>query len=322
MFYPKVGEFLSEDTLMADERTHLDGSGNIVTDEVLFPLTDQQGTVHDTAKVDASGVTAIVDHIIRDSFGKVVSESDPSQGTLIGYTGRPTDKLTDIEFHDERVRTTGSPDWMSEDPTGKYGGDVNTRRYCFNSPTNMTDPTGLWGDGTGTNGTWPNGVKRGFGHSDFYNPGGYFDFVKEDYGWTSPLLPFWGTPYHFQTLGEAEAELQKALDNHDKNAFERALHDMQDYYSHRKQGWKSFNPEVLENGAAIGEITGFPVTGAALGAAGAWGHAWASARAKAGFGKTPDDAIDYKRDFLEAEAQTEIWVERWYAKYPDERPKP
>ena len=175
MFCPKVGEFLSEDTLMADERTHLDGNGHIATDEVLFPLTDQQGSVNDLAKRDAAtGVTSVVDHIMRDSFGKVVSESDPSQGTLIGYTGRPTDKLTDIEFHDERVRTTGSPDWMSEDPTGEYGGDVNTRRYCFNSPTNMTDPSGLAPPGEADYKKWLNELMQ--------------QWRKDDWGFAASLL--------------------------------------------------------------------------------------------------------------------------------------
>ena len=79
------------DQLMADERTHVD-NGNIVSDEVLWALTDQQGTVHDLAKRDATtGITSVVDHIIRDSFGNVISESDPSQGSLIGYAGLPFD---------------------------------------------------------------------------------------------------------------------------------------------------------------------------------------------------------------------------------------
>ena len=189
------------------------------------------------------------------------------------------------------------------DPVGFNGGQTNLYVYCGNSPVNESDPSGLWGDGEHTYGSWmpdTSKIKSDFGHSDFYNPGGYFNFTLEDTGWTAPWVPYWGTPLHFQTLAEAELLLQKALQNHDKDAFQRAMHDMQDYYSHRKQGWRSFNPEVLENGALIGEATGFPITGAALGAAGAWGHTWASARAKAGFGKTPDDAIDFKRDFIEA----------------------
>jgi RHS repeat-associated protein len=156
MLYLKVGEFLSDDTLLADERTNLDGSGHVVTDEVLWALTDQQGTVNDLAKLDTTtGATSIVDHIVRDSFGKVLSESDPSQGTLIGYTGRPTDKLTDIEFHDERVKIAGSNDWLSEDPDGFTAGQANLSDYCGNSPTNATDPSGLAADdGTGLPTGW------------------------------------------------------------------------------------------------------------------------------------------------------------------------
>lgn len=98
------------------------------------------------------------------------------------------------------------------------------------------------------------------------------------------------------------------------------MHDMQDYYSHRKQGWKAWNPDIAVEGTAIGGLVGFPGTGMVLGSAAAWGHAWASARAKAGIGLTPDDAIDYMQDFIEANEQTVIWVEKWYARYPDERP--
>lgn len=144
MFYPKVGEFLSEDTLMADERTHLDGSGNFVSDEVLWALTDQQGTVHDTAKRDATtGVTAVADHIIYDSFGKVISESDPSQGTLIGYTGRPIDKATGQQNNLNRWYDPIIAGWFSQDPKGFAAGQTNLYVYCGNSATNATDPSGL-----------------------------------------------------------------------------------------------------------------------------------------------------------------------------------
>jgi hypothetical protein len=37
--------------------------------------------------------------------------------------------------------TTGR--WLSEDPDGFTAGDMNLYRYCKNSPTNATDPTGL-----------------------------------------------------------------------------------------------------------------------------------------------------------------------------------
>jgi RHS repeat-associated protein len=130
------------DQILADERV-AQSNGQATTQEVLFPLADQLGSVRDVAKM-SGGTTSIVDHIIYNSFGQATSESNPSQGCLSKFTGRATDNATDIEFHGARVRLAGSPDWMSEDPSGiAGGGDANLYSYCGNSPTNATDPTGL-----------------------------------------------------------------------------------------------------------------------------------------------------------------------------------
>jgi RHS repeat-associated protein len=134
------------DQLMADERTHLDGNGNIATDEVLWALTDRQGSVNDLAKRDATtGATAVVDHIVRDSFGKVISESNPAKGCLIGYTGRPIDKATGSQNNLNRWYDSRTAGWMSQDPKGFAAGQTNLYVYCGNSPTNATDPKGLEG---------------------------------------------------------------------------------------------------------------------------------------------------------------------------------
>jgi RHS repeat-associated protein len=131
------------DQLMADERTHLDGNSNVVTDEVLWALTDQQGTVHDLAKLNtATGVTSVVDHIVRDSFGNVTSESNPSQGSLIGFTGLPFDNgsaiyRTPTRPYDPLTGRWDQPDWIIQ-----LGGQTNLYAYCGSSPTNATDPTG------------------------------------------------------------------------------------------------------------------------------------------------------------------------------------
>jgi RHS repeat-associated protein len=131
------------DQLMADERTHLD-SGSIVTDELLWALTDRQGSVSDLAKRDATtGVTSVVDHIVRNSFGKVISESDPSQGSLIGWTGQPVDKATGQQNNLNRWYDPIVAGWMTQDPKGFAAGQTNLYVYCGNSPTNATDPTGL-----------------------------------------------------------------------------------------------------------------------------------------------------------------------------------
>jgi RHS repeat-associated protein len=129
------------DQLMADERTQLDSNSNIVTDEVLWAITDQHGSVHDLVRMDGT-TTSVVDHIIYDSFGKVASESNPAEGCLFKFTGRATDNNTGIEFHNLRVKIAGSADWLKPDPIGFYGGQMNLYVYCGNSPTNATDPTG------------------------------------------------------------------------------------------------------------------------------------------------------------------------------------
>ena len=129
------------DQLMADEPTHLD-SGNIVTDELLWALTDQQGTVRDLARSDGT-TTSVVNHIVYESFGTIVSQSDSTQGTLFGFTGRPLDTATGLQNNWHRVYDSIIGGWLSTDPLSFTAGDTNTSRYVDNSPTNATDPSGL-----------------------------------------------------------------------------------------------------------------------------------------------------------------------------------
>jgi RHS repeat-associated protein len=133
------------DRLLADENVHYDAENEqIVTDATLWALTDHQNSVRDLAKYDAVlGNTTVVDHIVYGAFGKVVSESDSSKGCLIKFTGRATDTLTGIEFHDKRVKNAGEQTWLSEDPISFTAGDPNVSRYCGNDPVNHTDPSGL-----------------------------------------------------------------------------------------------------------------------------------------------------------------------------------
>jgi RHS repeat-associated protein len=129
------------DQVMSDERVTLQ-DGALATDEVLWPLADAQGTIRDVAKLTGT-TAAVVDHVIYNSFGGVVSESDPSQGVLFKSTGCFTDPATDIEFHEQRGKIAGSVDWLKVDPSGETSGTTNLYGYCGESPTNFTDPSGL-----------------------------------------------------------------------------------------------------------------------------------------------------------------------------------
>ena len=118
------------DQVLAQE----DGSG-----EVLWGLTDNQGSVRDV--VDDSG--EVVNHIVYDGFGGVVSETDSTVEFRFGYTGRELDEETGWYYYRARYYDPQVGRFVSQDPIGFAGGDVNLYGYVGNSPTNFTDPSGL-----------------------------------------------------------------------------------------------------------------------------------------------------------------------------------
>jgi RHS repeat-associated protein len=127
------------DEILADERV-TQSSGNVATQEVLFPLADQLGSVRDVAKLDASsGITGIADHIEYNGYGTVISESDPSQGCIVGFGGLLYDRATQTSRALNRVYDAVLGGWLSQDPSGiAGGGDANLRRYCGNDPANAS----------------------------------------------------------------------------------------------------------------------------------------------------------------------------------------
>lgn len=56
--------------------------------------------------------------------------------------------------------------WSSESPLGFAAGDTNLQRYVGNSPTNYTDPTGLWREGGHFYTTYNIGRLAGMNHND------------------------------------------------------------------------------------------------------------------------------------------------------------
>jgi len=96
---------------------------------------------------------------------------------------------------------------------------------------NVIDPLGLFGDGRSYR-PKPN-PNAPLGHSDFT---GYdkFDYTAEDHDRrTSPTNPFLGNPgAHFQDLKTSLAECRAYIETCDPGGGARAMHRMQDYYSH------------------------------------------------------------------------------------------
>jgi hypothetical protein len=175
-------------------------------------------------------------------------------------------------------------DGYQETLLGNRGG-INLCGFVGNNPVNIVDLYGLWGDGTNPGNTYPapdrNGGMRGHSNlpniEDPTNPGhNAFDWTAEDHGWSNPFNPF-STWRHFQPLSASEKDLQSAIDKCDRDAFERAMHRMQDYYSHHRPGYRWY-------------------TG---------GHAYA--------GTEPDDSNKHSGAYDEAGTKTQDWLNRFLA---------
>ncbi|TAE58470.1 MAG: hypothetical protein EAZ76_02010 [Nostocales cyanobacterium] len=105
---------------------------------VEWHLTDHLGTVRDL--VNNSG--AVVNHVVYDSFGQVISESNPAVDTRYLFTGREFDQEIGLYYYRARYYDQATGRFLSEDPIGFDGGDANLYRYVFNDPIRLSDPTG------------------------------------------------------------------------------------------------------------------------------------------------------------------------------------
>ncbi|MEQ9406150.1 MAG: RHS repeat-associated core domain-containing protein, partial [Fuerstiella sp.] len=124
--------------------------------EVLWNLTDHQGTVRDIVEYDDStSTTEVAKHIRYGAFGNIDSVEDGS-GTVLpngaddlhyAYTGREWDQDAELYFYRARWYDGVTGRFVSEDPMGFEAGDANLNRYVGNGVWNATDPSGLEKDG-------------------------------------------------------------------------------------------------------------------------------------------------------------------------------
>ena len=88
----------------------------------------------------------MVNHIKYDSYGNVISESNPALKTRYKYTGREFDAETELQYNRARYYDAAIGRFIAEDPIGLMDG-VNTYVYVRNQPQQSTDPSGLLGQG-------------------------------------------------------------------------------------------------------------------------------------------------------------------------------
>jgi len=116
-----------------DSLSYASGSG-----ETRLSLTDALGST--IALTDASG--AVVTEYTYEPFGSTTGAGAPSENRA-QYTGRDNDG-TGLYYYRARYYSPSRQRFISEDPVGFGGRDVNLYAYARNAPVQFVDPLGLY----------------------------------------------------------------------------------------------------------------------------------------------------------------------------------
>ncbi len=174
------------------------------------------------------------------------------------FSSEHADDCLSLVYYNYRHYESVIGRWMCRDPIEEMGGK-SLYEFVGNSAIDEYDSLGLFGDGykmvcvewkkvrvRSVRGRprkrkvckkW---IKQNLpwkGHSQFTNNGTEcpFDYTKEDYGWSSPYIMPWR---HFQDKPESESKVNAAISACNADAFERAMHQLQDYFTHRGKGYE------------------------------------------------------------------------------------
>ena len=93
---------------------------------------------------DASG--SVVKRIDYDSFGNIISDTNPAFSVPFGFAGGLHDQDTGLVRFGFRDYDPETGRWTAKDPIGFLGGDLDLYGYGLNDPVNWIDPLGLEAD--------------------------------------------------------------------------------------------------------------------------------------------------------------------------------
>jgi RHS repeat-associated protein len=126
---------------IVSRRLYAEGADKILADEsggsTRWFLTDHLGTVRDLMANDGS----VLAHYSYDSFGQPLG-TEPAVDNDLRFTGREYSTATGLLYLRARYYSPRVGRFISEDPIGFSGLDVNTYRYADNSPVNLFDLSG------------------------------------------------------------------------------------------------------------------------------------------------------------------------------------
>jgi len=101
---------------------------------------DQVGSLR--AVTDGSG--NVVKSIDYDSFGNIITDSNPSFNIPFEFAGGLHDRDTGLIRFGYRDYDPDVGRWTAKDPILFAGGDTDLFGYCLNDPVNLIDPYGLY----------------------------------------------------------------------------------------------------------------------------------------------------------------------------------
>lgn len=100
---------------------------------------DQVGSLRTVA--DATG--SVVKAVSYDSFGTILSDSNPALAVPFGFAGGLHDRETGLVKFGFRDYDPAIGRWVAKDPIFFAGGDVDLYGYVLGDPVNFVDPDGL-----------------------------------------------------------------------------------------------------------------------------------------------------------------------------------
>jgi RHS repeat-associated protein len=196
---------------------HKDGLGSIVS------MSDETGQT--------------VQGYEYDSFGRILSRSGNIQNPFT-YTGREYDEETGLYYYRARYYDPHPGRFLTKDPIGFAGGDLNLYRYVQNNPVNRIDPWGLYDDvGVHLIVTYQRALAKGIDPSTAWEIAWACRGVDKSL-WTrpeSPLALFTGQLWynHFHPRDKwLEKRLRRSCEKQDPKEFGKNLHPLEDSFAH------------------------------------------------------------------------------------------
>ncbi|MDR1480114.1 MAG: hypothetical protein LBJ00_14355, partial [Planctomycetaceae bacterium] len=109
----------------------------LICDNDNWTLGDHLNSIRDIVKSDGN----VVAYLEYNSFGKLISEIK-SDLPFFAYTGKLTDKASDLQWNINRWYDSNVGKWVSEDPIGFKGSDANLYCYVHKLAAYSFDPSG------------------------------------------------------------------------------------------------------------------------------------------------------------------------------------